>query len=128
MTGENVLSELAARPELNKEDIIRLIVFGVERGGGFQLPVISSRLLTFPDRPPRGITVPLKIRVNIITLEESLPEVSLFNDVVCYIGHVINSFNSVTWLTGIPARGLQSHIRKCLQWLFTKTQCASLFT
>ncbi len=74
MTGKNIVSELAARPELNKEEIIRLMAFVVERVGGFQLPVISSRPLTFPNRPPRGITVPLKTGTDIIALEESLAE------------------------------------------------------
>ncbi len=65
----------------------------MEREGGFQLPVISSRLLTFSEKPPRGITVPLQTRADIIALEESLAEASLFGDVVCFIGHANNSFN-----------------------------------
>ncbi len=69
------------------------LAFLVEREGGFQLPVISSRPLTFPDRPPQGIMVPLQTRADIIALEESLAEASLFGDVVCYIGHANNSFN-----------------------------------
>ncbi len=74
MTGENIISELAARPELSKHDTIRLMTFVVEREGGFQLPLISSRPLTFPDRSLRGITVPLKTGTDIIALEESLAE------------------------------------------------------
>ncbi len=46
--------------------------------------------------------------------------ISLFGGVVCYLGHVIYSSNKVTWLTVVPAQGLQSQIRKCLQWLLTK--------
>ncbi len=71
MTGENIISELA---EFSKHDTIRLMAFVVEREGGFQLPVISSRPLTFPNRSPRGITVPLKTGTDIIALEESLAE------------------------------------------------------
>ncbi len=74
MTGENIVSELTARPELNKEGTIRHMAFVVDREGGFQLPAISSRPLTFPDRSPRGITVPLKTGTDIIALEESLAE------------------------------------------------------
>ncbi len=96
MTGERIISELAAKPELHKEDSIRLMAFLVEREGGFQLPVISSWPLTFPDMPPRGITVPLQTRADIIGLKESLAEASLFGDVVCYIGHANNSLNKVT--------------------------------
>ncbi len=91
MTGENIISKLAADPELNKEDTIRLGAFVVEREGDFQLPVISSRALTFLDRPPRGITVPLNTRADITVLQESLTEVSLFSYLVCYIGYVLNS-------------------------------------
>ncbi len=120
MTGERIISELPAKPEIHKEDSIRLMAFLVEREGKFQLPVISSRPLTFPDRPPRGITIPLQTMANIIALEESLAEASLFGDVVCYIDHAYNSFNKVTWLTGVPAQGLQSQVRKYLQWLFTR--------
>ncbi len=93
MSGERIISKLPAKPELHKEDSIRLMAFLVEREGGFQLPVISSRALTFPDRPPRGITVPLRTRADIIALEESLTEASLFGVVVCYISHANNSFN-----------------------------------
>ncbi len=74
MTRENIISELTARPELNKEETIRLMAFVVEREGGFQLPLISSRPLIFPNRPPRGITVPLKTGTDIIAPEESLTE------------------------------------------------------
>ncbi len=35
MTGENIISILAADPELNKEDTIRLRAFVVEREGDF---------------------------------------------------------------------------------------------
>ncbi len=35
MTGENIISELAAKPELHKEGTIRLMAFLVEREGGF---------------------------------------------------------------------------------------------
>ncbi len=51
------------------EDTIRLMAFVVEREDRFRLPVISSRPLTFPERPPRGITVPLNTRADIIALE-----------------------------------------------------------
>ncbi len=40
-----------------------------------------SRPLTFPERPPRGVTVPLDTRADIIALEESLAEASSFRDV-----------------------------------------------
>ncbi len=93
MTGEHIISELVAKPELRKEDPIRLMAFLLERQGGFQLPAISSRPLIFPDRPPRGITVPFQTGADIIALEESLAEAFLFGDVVCYIGHANNSFN-----------------------------------
>ncbi len=92
MTGERIISELAAKPDLHKEDSIRLMAFLVEREGEFQLPVISSQPVTFPDMPLRGITVPLQTRADIIGLKESLAEASLFGDVVCYIGHANNSF------------------------------------
>ncbi len=93
MTGERIIPELAAKPELQKEDSIRLMAFLVECEGEFQIPGISSRSLTFRDRPPRGITVPLQTRADIIALEESLTEASLFGDVVCFIGHANNPFN-----------------------------------
>ncbi len=34
MTGENIISDLAAEPELHKEGTIRLMAFLVEREGG----------------------------------------------------------------------------------------------
>ncbi len=89
MNAENIISELAANPQLHKEDPIRLRAFVVEREGDFPLPVISSRALTFLDRPPQGITVPLNTRADITALEESLAEASLFRDMVCYIGYIL---------------------------------------
>ncbi len=72
MTGEHIISELVAKPELHEEGTIRLMAFLVEREGRFQLPIISSRPLIFPDRPPRVITFPFQTGTDIIVLEKSL--------------------------------------------------------
>ncbi len=46
MNAENIISELAANPELNKDGTIRLRAFVVEREGDFPLPETNSILLT----------------------------------------------------------------------------------
>ncbi len=51
-------AKLAARPELQNNNMIKLRTFAIERDGDFDIPFITYRHISQEARPPRGLQLP----------------------------------------------------------------------
>ncbi len=77
-----IIVKLAARPELQKNNTIKLRTFVVERDGDFDVPFISYRHVSQEERPPHGLQLPCKTRMDIHHLEKSLTQEQIFQELV----------------------------------------------
>ncbi len=72
-----IIAKSAARPELQK-----LRTFVVERNGDFDIPFITYRHVSQEERPPRGLQLPCKTRMNKHDLEKSFTQEQGFQELV----------------------------------------------
>ncbi len=77
-----IAAKLAARPELQNNSMIQLRTFVIERDDDFDIPFITYRHASQEERPPRGLQLPGKTRMDIHGPEESLSQEQIFKELV----------------------------------------------
>ncbi len=77
-----IITKVAARPKLQKNNTIKLRTFVVGCEGDFDIPFITYRYASQEERPPRGLKLPCKTRLDIHDLEESLSQEQILQELV----------------------------------------------